>query len=137
LITFIDSNIFIYAIDQSEPIKRHKAIKRIEKARTEGTIALSTQVLHEFYNISTRKLKPELPHAQAAQAVNSLCEFTVLGSSAASVRTALDLKVSHQISWWDALIVEAALRADASVLITEDGQHGREYGKLRLENPFV
>jgi predicted nucleic acid-binding protein len=137
MITFFDSNIFIYAIDKAEPEKQSKAIARIEQARTLGTVALSTQVLHEFYNISTRKLKPPLAHVQAAQAVQTLCEFLVVGSAVASVQAALSLVEQHHLSWWDALILEAALRADADVLVTEDGQHGRLFGKLLVENPFT
>lgn len=137
MITFFDTNIFVYALDHSEPTKQPRAFERIGLARAEGTVALSTQVLHEFYNICTRKLRPELPHEQAAQAVKHLCEFLVLGSSAVSVQTALILVREHQISWWDALILEAAMRADADILVSEDGQHGRRFGKLRVENPFL
>lgn len=137
MITFFDSNIFVYALDRAEPIKQPRALARIEQARAAGTVALSTQVLHEFYNICTRKLKPALTHATAAQAVNHLCEFVVLGSTAISVQSALGLVRQHQIGWWDALILEAALRSDADVLVSEDGQHERRFGKLRVENPFV
>jgi predicted nucleic acid-binding protein len=137
MITFIDSNIFVYAFDRAYPEKQRLALARIEQARAVGTIALSTQVLHEFYNICRRKLKPELTHEQASLAVNYLCEFLVLGSTALSVQTALVLVQQHQLSWWDALILEAALRADADILVSEDGQHEQRFGKLRLENPFI
>ena len=78
MITFFDSNIFVYALDRAEPVKQPKALARIEQARAEGNVALSTQVLHEFYSICTRKLKPALTHASAAQAIHHLCEFVVL-----------------------------------------------------------
>jgi predicted nucleic acid-binding protein len=94
-------------------------------------------VLHEFYNIGTRKLQPALPHEQAVQAINFLCEFIVVGSSAASVQAALSLVNDHQLSWCDALILEAAIRADADVLVSEDGHHDRRFDRLRVENPFV
>jgi predicted nucleic acid-binding protein len=137
MITFFDSNLFVYAFDGAEPVKKAIALNRIEEARAAGSVRLSTQVLHEFYSISTRKLKPPLSHEEAAKAVNHLCEFVVLGSTAATVEAALKLVQQHQISWWDALILEAAIRADADVLVSEDGQHGRLFGKLRVENPFI
>jgi predicted nucleic acid-binding protein len=137
MITFFDSNIFVYALDFSEPEKRLTAIARIEQGRTNGTVALSTQVLHEFYSICRLKLKPELPHDEAAKAVGHLCEFLVLGSTAVSVQSALNLVQQHQLGWWDALILEAAMRVDADLLVSEDGQHGRRFGKLRVENPFM
>ena len=137
MITFFDTNIFIYAIDESESIKRNKSTARIEQARSQGVVALSTQVLHEFYNISRGKLKPPLSHDQAAQAISYLCEFSVFGSTASSVQAALILKEQHLLSWWDALILEAALRADADVLVSEDFSHGQRFGKLVVENPFL
>ncbi|NJS37517.1 MAG: PIN domain-containing protein [Brachymonas sp.] len=137
MITFFDTNIFVYAIDESESIKRRKATARLEQARAQGTVALSAQVLHEFYNVTRSKLKPPLSHDQAAQAISYLCEFSVLGSSASSVQAALVLKEQHQTSWWDALILEAALRADADVLVSEDFSHGQRFGKLVVENPFL
>jgi predicted nucleic acid-binding protein len=136
MITFFDTNIFIYAFDESEPTKKAIALSRIEQARSAGLVGLSTQVLHEFYNIGTRKLKPALSHEEAATAVNHLCEFLVMGSTATSVKASLELVHQHKLSWWDALILESAQRADADILVSEDGQHGRRFGKLQVENPF-
>jgi predicted nucleic acid-binding protein len=137
MITFIDSNIFVYAFDHTYPVKQRLALAGNEQARANGTVALSTQVLHEFYNICRRKIEPELTHEQASLAVKHLCEFLVLGSTALSVQSALVLVHQHQLSWWDALILEAALRADADILVSEDVQHERRFGKLRMENPFI
>ena len=66
-----------------------------------------------------------------------LGSFEVVGSSAASVLEATRLATRHQLQWWDALILEAALRAQADVLVSEDGQHGQRFGKLTYENPFL
>jgi predicted nucleic acid-binding protein len=137
MITFFDSNIFIYAFDNSEPVKKTIAIERIEKARSAGSVVLSTQVLHEFYSICTRKLKPALSHEQASSAVTYLCDFVIMGSNSTTVKTSLELVSQHQISWWDSLILEAAIRANADVLVSENGQHQRQFGKLRIENPFI
>ncbi|HEY4019236.1 MAG TPA: hypothetical protein VGM75_11150 [Pseudonocardiaceae bacterium] len=46
------------------------------------------------------------------------------------------LTEEHSVSFWDALIIEAALRANASRLLSEDLQHGRKFGDLVVENPF-
>jgi predicted nucleic acid-binding protein len=137
MITFFDSNVFVYAFDGAEPAKKAIALNRIEQARAAGSIRLSTQVLHEFYSICTRKLKPALTHQEAAKAVDHLCEFMVLGSTTHTVKAAIALISEYQISWWDALILEAAIRADADILVSEDGQHGRVFGRLKIENPFL
>lgn len=60
-----------------------------------------------------------------------------MGSTARSVQAAIALAQEHQLQWWDALILEAALRAGADVLISEDSQAGRCFGRLVVENPFA
>ena len=60
-----------------------------------------------------------------------------MGSTAQSVQTAIVLAQEHQVHWWDALILEAALRARADLLLSEDGPPGRRYGDLVVENPFA
>lgn len=91
---------------------------------------LSTQVLQEFYAIVTRKLSPPLSCSDAAEQVQRLGAFQVMGSTAQSVQTATVLAQDHQVHWWDALILEAALRARADLLLSEGGQPGRRYGDL-------
>ena len=137
MITFIDTNIFIYAIDAAEPIKKKRAIERISQARDEGTVALSTQVLQEFYSITTRKLRPALAAQEASQYVKQLCEFQVIGADMQSIQAACALAAKHKLQWWDALILESALRAQATTLVSEDGQAGQRFGNLVVENPFA
>ena len=60
-----------------------------------------------------------------------------MGSTAQSVLAAAQLAERYQLQWWDALILESALRANADLLLTEDGQHGQRFGKLVVENPFL
>jgi predicted nucleic acid-binding protein len=103
----------------------------------DDTIVLSTQVLQEFYNITTRKLKPPLSRREAAQQVRHLSAFEVVGATSGTIVAATDLAEKHQMHWWDALILEAALRANADVLYSEDGQHGQRFGQLTVTNPFV
>lgn len=137
MITFIDTNIFIYAIDAAEPIKKKRAIERISQARDAGTVALSTQVLQEFHSITTRKLRPALTAQEASQYVKQLCEFQVIGADAQSIQAACALAAKHKLQCWDALILEPALRAKATVLVSEDGQAGQRFGGLVIENPFA
>lgn len=100
-------------------------------------MVLSTQVLQEFYAITTRKLNPALAPDLAQAQMERLAHFEVVGSTSASVLEATRLAARYQLQWWDALILEAALRAQADVLVIEDGQHGQRFGKLVLENPFL
>lgn len=137
MICFFDTNVFLYAIDAGDPIRQERALQRLARAARDDTVVLSTQVLHEFYAIATRKLQPPLSAAEAAAQVRRLCAFQVMGSTAQAVQAAMTLAQEHQLQWWDALILEAALRAGADVLISEDGQAGRQFGRLVVENPFI
>jgi predicted nucleic acid-binding protein len=68
--------------------------------------------------------------------LTQLSAFEVIGASAQSVVAAAELARKHRLQWWDALILEAALRANAGVLVSEDGHHGQRFGSLVIENPF-
>jgi len=137
MICFFDTNMLVYCMDAGDPVRQSRAIERFARACEQDTVVLSAQVLQEFYAITTRKLQPALSPAEAQAQVERLASFEIVGSSAASVLEATRLAQRHQLPWWDALILEAALRAQADVLVTEDGQHGQRFGKLTLENPFI
>jgi predicted nucleic acid-binding protein len=135
--TFFDTNILVYTLDTRDSQRQASATERFAQALSQGRVVMSTQVLHEFVNAITRKLKPALTLAEASERITPLLRFEIVGSSAGSVQATLALAQEHKISWWDALILEAAIRADADVLVSEDGQHGRRFGKLVVENPFA
>ena len=133
---FFDTNVLVYAVDSGDPVRKEIAIDRFARAVKDDTVMLSTQVLQEFYNITTRKLKPPLSAREAAGQLSQLCAFEVVGSSADSVLAASELAQKHRLQWWDALILEAAIRGNADVLVSQNGQHGQRFGKLVVENPF-
>ena len=137
MICFFDTNVLVYCMDAGDPVRQARAIERFAQACEQDTVVLSAQVLQEFYAITTRKLKPPLPPAEALAQVERLANFEVLSSSAASVLESVRLTQRYRLQWWDALILEAALRSGADLLVTEDGQHGQRFGKLTLENPFI
>ena len=137
MVTFIDSNVLLYTIDNSNVAKQTQAIEAIARASSRGTVAISTQVLVEFFNISTAKLKPGLSHQAASEMLERLCEFQVVSSTGQGVLEATKLVQRYKLQWWDALILEAAVRAGADILLSEDGQHGQRFGKLVVHNPFL
>ncbi len=137
MIAFFDTNILVYMLDQSETRKQGLAIDCFSNAVHHDTITLSTQVLQEFYNITTRKLRPALSAQEAQLQVRHLCAFEVVGSAASTIIGAMDIVQRYPMQWWDALILEAALRAKAEVLYTEDLQHGQRFGTLTVVNPFL
>ena len=135
--TFFDSNVLIYLFDEDSAVKQARARERFaEHART-GQIVLSPQVLQEFYVNVTRKLARPLPQPAALAAVAHLNTFLLVPVDGATVLRAVQLHQSATLSFWDALIVQAALEGGCKKLLSEDMQHGRRFQELVIENPFV
>ena len=133
---FVDTHVVVYAFDDDEPVKQEQARSLLAGPDAPTTLVLSTQVLAEFYVTVTRKLARPLSAADAAQAVALLAELPVVGADRTSVLEAVDLARAHQLSLWDAQIVQAAAAADCATLLTEDLTHGAVLAGVRVENPF-
>jgi predicted nucleic acid-binding protein len=137
MIVFVDTNIWIYAVDSSEREKQAKAENYLAQLIRLHTVAISAQVMQEFFNATTRSGRSLLTHERAILHLEKMSQFLVMASNAQSVMAATTLMHEHKLSWWDSLILEAAMRAKADVLASEDGQAGRKFGKLVVENPFA
>jgi predicted nucleic acid-binding protein len=134
---FIDTNIWVYQLDQREPEKSRRISHWLREAASNHHIVLSTQVLIELRSVLTRKLKPAMSHEHTRQALNALSAFDVLATDTAMVLDAHELAEKEQLSWFDALIVEAAIRSGCDQLVSEDLSDGRWFGKLKVSNPFL
>ena len=132
---FLDTNILAYDLDAGSPHKQRLAREAL--SRPDHEFVISTQVLMELYVVLTRKLRPALPEAAAAEVVTSLCRLPVVGTDAELVQRAIALSVRHQLSVWDALIVTAAREAGCEELWTEDLATGAELRGVRIRNPLV
>ncbi len=133
---FFDTNILVYAFDEGEPEKREVSLGLIEEHLVGGDGMLSVQVLREFYSAS-RKLPRPLSDDKAQEAVRYFAAFSPMPEDAGRVLGAIRRSRSLDFSFWDALILEAALAAGADRLLTEDLQHGQAIEGLRIENPFL
>jgi predicted nucleic acid-binding protein len=134
---FIDTNILVYAHDLNDQRKAITAIAHLTELWSAGTGAISTQVLQEFYSVATGKLRPPMTPAEARQAVADYAEWAVVETTPQLIVSATILHERDDVSFWDALIVEAALLSGADTLLTEDLQHGRTFGGLTVRNPFL
>ena len=132
---FVDTNVLVYVFDDDSP--RKQKVSRELLDREADRIVLSTQVLSEFYVTVTRKLGRPLPIGRAVEALDALCELPVHTLGTETVRAAVRRSAGSQVSYWDALIIETALAAGATVLLTEDLQHGQKFGRLRVTNPLL
>ncbi len=133
---FIDTNILVYAHDQRDEKKALTAIALLTQLWTDRTGALSTQVLQEFYSVATGKLRPPMSPGEARQVVADYAEWAVVETTPQLIVSATVLHEQHDVSFWDSLIVEAALLSGADTLLTEDLQDGRRFGGLTVRNPF-
>ncbi len=132
---FVDTNVLVYAFDDDSPRKQQAARELLDEEA--HRVVLSTQVLSEFYVTVTRKLGRPLSIDQAIEALDALCELPVHTLGTEIVRAAVRRSAASQVSYWDALIIETALAAGATVLLTEDLQHGQQFGRLRVTNPLL
>ncbi len=133
---FFDTNILIYSVDRDETVKSGPAGELIETHLVRGKGAISVQVLREFYSAS-RRLGSPLSDEQAREMVDYFATFRTLSEDSGMVLGAVRRTGELSISFWDALIVEAALKSGADRLFTEDMQHGQIIEGMRVENPFL
>ena len=133
-LTFVDTNVLVYAEDGREPARRAVAVGVLDGLWASGLGVVSTQVLQEFYNAGTRKLK--MPPSAARQIVAQYAEWPVVETTAQLIVSASVLLERNSFSFWDAMVVEAALLSGATTLLSEDLQDGRRIGDLTIRNPF-
>ena len=132
---FVDTNVLLYAVStaEDEAKKASIALELLE----DPDLALSTQVLQEFYVQATRTTKPDaLTAKQAEDLVVAFARFPVQSTDAELVTAAIRAQQRFQLSYWDAAIVEAARRTGCGQLLTEDLNHGQDFGGVRAVNPF-
>jgi len=130
---FVDTNVFAYALDEGEPVKRDAAREVIEKHRRQ--IIVSTQVLLELYAVCTRKLG--MDREVAGGAVRAVALFPVVGADRELVLDAITLASHAHLSVFDAAIVSAAVRGRCATLLTEDLNEGQVLSGVRVRNPFA
>ena len=131
---FLDTNILLYAYDRAAPAKRDVALRLVQRGwASPGELAISVQVLQELH---VNLVKRGVSLADAAQVVRDFSLWPVVDSSLALLLSALDEQARWKISLWDSLILAAARASGASELVTEDFNHGHDYGGVRTLNPF-
>ena len=133
---FVDTNLLVYAHDLSGESKHDKARELVERLWRDRSGVLSTQVLQELY-VSLRKARNPLPAAEARQVLSDYLRWEVIVNTGESVLEAADLEIRYRLSFWDALIIQAAVTSGAEILYSEDLSHGQAYGTVRVVDPFA
>lgn len=135
---FIDSNIFVYLLDETDNGKQEIAQALIHTALANSSAQISFQVVQETLNVITRKLPNPVTNQDARQFLDLiLSPLWTINPSRVLYRRGLDLRARYQFSFYDSLIVAAALEAGCTILYSEDLQHGQVIEHLTIENPFL
>ncbi len=133
---FADTNILLYAISR-QPAEASKAAAA-NALLDNGDLALSSQVLQEFYVQATRSTRSSpLTHEQAASLVTAFGRFPIQETTLALVHAAMASCRRFQISYWDAAIIEAGRLMGCTHVLSEDLNHGQDYDGIRVINPFL
>lgn len=137
----VDTNVLVYRHDPRDPAKQRRAAEVLRGGIEDGTLRISHQAVVEFMAAVSRPLPglgPLLSPADARRETEELLRVhPVLYPDANLVRTALQGMAAYELSWWDAHMWACAETHGLDTLYSEDFQHGRWYGGVRVVNPFA
>lgn len=134
---FVDTNVFVYRHDRSDPAKQELAEQWIQFLASTRTGRLSYQVLQELFATLTRTRGPVFPHSEAREIVESLSVWRPIQTDLYLLKRAWGIQERYRISWWDSLIVAAAQAGACEILLTEDLQDSQVFDSVRVVDPFT
>ena len=132
----VDTNVLLYAVSAAseDGAKRSRALSLLK----DGDLALSVQVLQEFYYQATRPGRPAaITPEQALRFVDSLDDFPVQAVTHDVFRAGVSISRRFGLSYWDAAILAAASALGCDAVYSEDMSAGQDYAGLRVVNPFA
>jgi len=133
---FVDTNVFVYAYDRGNGRKQRLARELIAGLWESRRGCVSIQVLQELYVTMSKKASTPLPPEAASRIIAALSEWTHHVPGAGDVLEAINIQQRYGVSFWDAMIINSAVRTGCSVLWTEDLNSGQVYGNVMVCNPF-
>ena len=131
---FLDTNLFVYSMDTANPEKMKKSREILTATLAEKNAVISTQVLQEFYVAATKKLGAD--PFKVKNIMKSLAPLEVIAVDRNLIFEAIDIQMSYQISFWDALIISAAVQAKCDCILTEDLNNGQIIRGTEIINPY-
>lgn len=133
---FVDTNVLLYSIsrDPGERRKQEIAVALLQR----DDLALSVQVLQEFYVQATRRSRADaIAHADTRDLIIGWTRFPVVDVDQALMLRAMEIKEAFVLSYWDSAVIAAAERAGCETLLSEDLNHSQKIGRVRIDNPFL
>lgn len=133
---FLDTNIIIYAYDSSAGKKHEIARKILIELWDSGLGVISTQVLQEFFINVTKKIPKPIDIDLAKGIIEDFLKWDVVVNDGESLLDAIDILVEYNYSFWDSMIIQAAVKGGAELLLTEDLEHGKVVKGVEIRNPY-
>jgi predicted nucleic acid-binding protein len=140
VVSLVDTNILVYCFDFAAPAKLAAARSVLRRGAAEKLLCIPHQALIEFVSVVTRKPRgaPLLPLEEAIlQAEGFVSEFPILYPDENMFRTALRGMATYRLPWFDAHLWAYAEHYGLPEILSEDFEHERSYGRVRIRNPFV
>jgi len=135
-LVFVDTNVLVYARDSRDPVKQAQAETWVRFLWESRRGRLSSQVLHEYYETVTRKLNPGMERIAAREDIRALRCWEERADAGLVLEQAWVVQDRFGFSFWDSLIMGAAITYGCSYLLTEDLKEGLEFDGLTVVNPF-
>jgi predicted nucleic acid-binding protein len=135
-VEFVDTNILVYAYDQTAGVKHESARELMDRLWDNGEGVLSTQVLQEFYVTVTGKIPKPIAPRRARQIIADLGTWTIATLEVSEILRASEISERYRVNFWDGLVLAAAQKKDAEILWSEDLNDGQNYGGVTVRNPF-
>lgn len=133
---FVDTNIIIYAFDVTAGKKHRVAVNTLTDLWNSGMGVISTQVLQEFFVNVVQKIPKPIDKKLAKDIVRDFLKWHVVVNNGDSILDAIDICKKYRYSFWDSMIIEAAIKGGAAVLMSEDLQDGQVISGVTITNPF-
>jgi len=132
---FIDTNVFIYALDQKDEKKQELARKTIRRVVESHQPVISTQVIQEFHVVASDKLKVDPIVLKSI--IHNFHNMEVVNNDLELVEQAIDISILFRLSFWDSLVIAAAEKANCECVLSEDLNSGHSYRGVKVINPFI
>jgi predicted nucleic acid-binding protein len=134
---FLDTNILVYAYDVSSGSKHDVARNIVADLWNFRTGVLSIQVLQELFVTVTKKIPKPLDVKTTRDIVRDFLLWEVVDNDGELMMAAMDVQMKYHYVFWDSLIIAAAIKSGASILMIEDLNNGRIIEGVLIKNPFV
>ena len=133
---FFDTNILVYAFDKSDKLKHNISSNLIKTAFENRNGCISTQVLQEFFVVTTQKIEKTLTINDARDIIKDFSVWTVIDTNLPVILQAIEVMKGHTLSFWDSLIICAAKVAGCNIIYTEDLSHQQVIENIKIINPY-